>query len=353
MLSTSPSRRIIITDWQIFLSLGRVVQMIFHRLPTVMLILASLITGTITAYAYQDQGARRPLLIKRAKRPSFVERDWNGIYFENLFNEGLVGERPAPSLTSPSTSVSQTIPDTPDPTTVPGTSGTFAWSTFIGNTIIENEVKTLQQKLLVDITTPGRFKSDYSKVHQSYSMLSMLFAIIVEYDADVRWKEMAPLAQPAFARAAANSRVGSLQAYNNAKMQKENLTELVRGGGFGDNQKPIDSIEWETAVKRSPIMVQLETSLSTLKPHLANKTEFTRNNETILHGASLIAAMGQVLCKPDMDDSDEEDYAVYAENMSTAAGQVIEGCQTNNYDLAAKGFNLVEQSCSNCHDEWR
>ena len=56
MLSTLPSRRIIITDWQIFLSLGRVVQMIFHRLPTVMLILASLITGTITAYAYQDQG---------------------------------------------------------------------------------------------------------------------------------------------------------------------------------------------------------------------------------------------------------------------------------------------------------
>ena len=56
MLSTSPSRRIIITDWQIILSMGRVVQMIFHRLPTLMLILASLIAGTITAYAYQDQG---------------------------------------------------------------------------------------------------------------------------------------------------------------------------------------------------------------------------------------------------------------------------------------------------------
>lgn len=353
MLSTSPSRRIIITDWQIILSMGRVVQMIFHRLPTLMLILASLIAGTITAYAYQDQGVRKPKLIKRAKRPSFQERDWKGIYFENMFHEGLVGERPVPSLTSPATSVGQATPGTPDPTTVPGTSGTFAWSTFIDNTIIENEVKSLQQKLLVDITTPGRFKSDYSKVHQSYSMLSMLFAIIVEYDADVRWKEMAPLAQPAFARAAANSRVGSLQAYNNAKLQKDNLTELVRGGGFGDNQKPVDSVEWETAVKRSPIMVQLEEFLSTLKPHLANKTEFTRNNEAVLHGASLIAAMGQVLCKPDMEDADEEDYAVYAEAMSTAAAQVAEGCQTNNYDLAAKGFNLVEQSCSNCHDEWR
>ncbi|MCH2183052.1 MAG: hypothetical protein MK108_13695 [Mariniblastus sp.] len=327
--------------------------MYFHRLASAFLVSGSLIAGTLTAYAYQEQEVRRPKLIKRAKRPNFLERDWNGIYFENLFEDGLVGERPVPSSTPAANPSKVAGPQTVTPAASPTDAGSFTWSQVIGNTVIEDEVKALQQQLTMDVTTPGRFKSDYGKVHQSYSMLSMLFGIIIEYDDDVRWKEMAPLAQPAFARAAANSRVGSLQAYNNAKLQKENLTELVRGGGFGNQQKPVDAVDWASAVKRSPIMVQLETTLKTLKPHLANKTEFTQNNETVLHGASLVAAMGQVLGHPEMDDAEEEDYLVYAEAMKKAAGQVVQGCQTNNYDLAAEGFNLIEQSCSNCHDEWR
>lgn len=331
--------------------------MYFHRLASACLVSVSLITGTLTAYAYQEQDSRRPKMIQRAKRPNFKERDWNGIYFENLFKEGVVGERPVPS-SNPAVNPNQVagpqnLPSSGDPSAKSSEASGSGWSQVIAHTVIEDEVKALQQKLTMDVTTPGRFKSDYGKVHQSYSMLSMLFGIILEYDADVRWKELAPVAQPAFARAAANSRVGSLQAYNNAKLQKDNLTELVRGGGFGNQQKPVDAVDWASAVKRSPVMVQLEDAVAELKPFMANKTEFTQNNETVLHGASLIAAMGQVLCKPDMDDAEEEDYLVYAEAMKKAAGQVVQGCETKNYDLASEGFNLIEQSCSNCHDEWR
>ncbi len=326
--------------------------MIYRRLTTAMLISASLIAGTITAYAYQDLSPRKPKLIKRAKRPSFKERDWNGIYFENMFQQGLVGDRPSPQATPPVVAAGSP-PPAMAPTTPDTSNEAFAWSRSLDSSVIEDEVKVLQQHLVADITTPGRFKSDYGKIHQSYSMLSMLFGIIIEYDGDIRWKKEALQAQPAFARAAANSRVGSVQAYNNAKIQKENLTELVRGGGFNDQQKPVETVDWPNAVYRGPIMAELEDSLAKLKPHLANKTEFTQNMESVYHGASLIAAMGNILCKTDMDDADEEDYANYAKEMTSAALQVTEGCRTNNYDLASKGFNLIEQSCSNCHDDWR
>ena len=323
------------------------------RISTLMTFLAAaMITGPMVVHAYQDAPATPPKLIQRAKRPQFTEREWNGIYFENLFRDGLVGDRPEPQV-APIANSSPAAPKPGSENSSGQNSGKFTWSQHIDSSVIEDEVKTLQQRLAADITTPGRFKSDYGKIHQSYSMLSMLFGIIYEYDKDVRWKDLSSVAQPALARAAANSRVGSLQAYNNAKLQRDNLTEMVRGGRFNDNEKSVEAIEWPSAVNRSPMMLQLETTLGILKPHLSNKTEFTQNSETIFHGANLISAMGQVLCQTDMEAADEEDYAAYAQEMSTAARQVIEATKTNNYDLAAEGFNLIEQSCSNCHDEWR
>ncbi|MCH2180202.1 MAG: cytochrome c [Mariniblastus sp.] len=316
-------------------------------------LLATTFAGHSGAYAYQDAPATPPTLIQRAKRPNFTEREWNGIYFENLFRDALVGNRPEPQASAAMTQNGPSAPNTVDKPSNPENASAFSWSDHIDSTVIEDEVKTLQQRLVADITTPGRFKSDYGKIHHSYSMLSMLFGIVYEYDKDVRWKELSAVAQPAFARAAANSRVGSLQAYNNAKLQRDNLTEMVRGGRFNDNEKSIEAIDWPSAVNRSPMMLQLETTLGILKPHLSNQTEFTQNSETIYHGANLISAMGQVLCQTDMEAADEEDYAAYAQEMSAAAQKVIEGTKTNNYDLASEGFNLIEQSCSNCHDEWR
>jgi len=53
------------------------------------------VTGSMAAVAVQDKTPKSPP-VKRVKRPHFTERDWDGIYFENLFEEGLVGERPNP-----------------------------------------------------------------------------------------------------------------------------------------------------------------------------------------------------------------------------------------------------------------
>jgi len=289
----------------------------------VSLVTLAFVTGAVAAVAVQEQ--QKPPTVKRVKRPQFTERDWDGIYFEDLFKEGLVGDR----------------------------NTKFAWSKHVSAATIEDEVKSIQNQLALDITTPVKFKSEYAKSHQSFSILSMVFGIVREYDGDVRWKKDAAAAQASFQKAAANSRVGTIQAYESCKRRNEDLREMVRGGNFAETEKPAATLDWSAVIDRNPIMHRLETSRKKLKELTANQSDFNRGIANVLHESQMVAAMAQALQRENMPEYDEDGYTDYAKQMSNAATQAAQACKTKDYDSASKAINLIGQSCSNCHDEWK
>lgn len=313
---------------------------------------ASLAAFSIVVNAFQEDQGRK---VKRVKRPVFTDRDSDGIFFKNLFEEGLVGPRPSAEQIRNRQNQSF-AKKTPNAGGAGGSlkSTSFLWSKFIERDVIEDEVKSIQQQLSKTVTTPVRFKTDYGSVHQSFGSLSMLMAIVREFDSDVRWKNDAPAAQAAFARAAASSRVGSQPAYQSAKLRLEDLTEMVRGGRFNGKPPSDPKLDWSNVIDRGTLMEMLETSLSeTLKPSTADKTAMVKNAESVLHQANLVAAMGQILTKDGMEEADEKDYTKYAFEMSAAAQELSIAVKTNDYDTAAKAANTISQACANCHDEWR
>ena len=314
----------------------------------VSLITSAVVSGAVTAVVVQEKTQKVPT-VKRVKRPQFSERDWDGIYFEDLFKEGLVGDRPQPGVPG------QTAGANPAAKTgdQEQEDATFAWSEYISASTIEDEVKAIQNQLSVDVTTPVKFKSEYAKSHQSFSVLSMVFGIIREYDDEVRWKKSAPVAQASFERAAANSRVGTIQAYESCKRRSEDLLDMVRGGNFAGTDKPAAELDWSAVIDRNPIMHRLEKSRKKLKELTANKGEFSRELGKVLHESQMVAAMAQTLQRENMPEYDEDGYVDYAKQMSSAAGQAAEACKTQDYDAASKAINLMGQACSNCHDEWK
>lgn len=314
----------------------------------VTLVSMALVIGVMAAVAVQEKQAKPPT-VKRVKRPQFTERDWDGIYFKDLFKEGLVGDRPERlSPEQMANNNQESAPGDSEPQ-----NATFAWSKHISASTIEDEVKAIQNTLAMDVTTPIKFKSEYSKSHQSFSILSMVFGIIREYDDEVRWKKFAPAAQASFERAAANSRVGTIQAYESCKRRNEDLREMVRGGNFAGTEKPAEELDWSIVIDRNPIMHRLEAARKNLKTMSANKGGFTRDVDKIYHESQMVAAMAQTLLRENMPEYDEDGYVDYAKQMSTAANQAAEACKTSDYDAAAKAINLIEQSCSNCHDDWK
>ena len=301
--------------------------------------------------------------VRRAKRPLFQARDWDGVYFENLFREGLVGARPQPGSSSPQrgSGAGNAIAGTgATGAKEPAKSGSGAgpspagtWASVVPGEAIESEIKRLHLQLVQDLTTPIKFKTDYLKVRQSYSLLSMWFAIIFEYDGEVRWKQAAAIVQPACWRAAANARTDGEQAYQYARLRRDELQELIRGGAFGDSEKPIEAVDWSQVVDRVPTMIQLESSLNNLKTLTASKAEFQGSVEDVVQQAAVIAAIGKVLSNETMEGGDDEGYRDLAGEMRGGATTLLEAVKLNDFDSASSAVNRIEQSCNKCHEDWR
>jgi cytochrome c556 len=321
-----------------------------NRAIAVCLIVICIVSGALAATAIQERKTKK---VTRVKRPTFTERDWDGIYFENLFEDGLVGDRPQqlnPGSLPNAQSNEQLIAGDGDSTEA---AQEFAWSKVISRATVEDEVKRLQKQLALDVTTPVKFKSEYAKAHQSYSMLSMLFAIIGEYDQEIRWKNFAAEAQVSFEKAAANARVGTSQSYESCRRRLEDLTEMVRGGNFAGSESPPANLDWSIVVDRSPLMERLQSAQDRLKLLTASKGEFTRELASVIQEAELVAAISNVLTRENMTDADDEGYVEFANAMNMAALQIVTAGKNNDFDAASRAANITSQSCDNCHSEWR
>ncbi len=288
--------------------------------------------------------------VERAKRPIFSERDWDGIYFEDLFQQGLVGPRPENFGKSP------TAPKAVAPLaeTEKGDNGAASsgWSMLISSQTIEDEVKKSHLELDALITTSQKFKTENDKVRESFSFLATLFAIIAEYDDNVRWKEDAPSARDAFAQAAANAQTSSDEAFASARTQRDQLAELIRGGKLaGGNSGEMNWTHW---TDRIALMKRLDTSFEQrLKPWTSSMGDLNGHAEEVLHEANIVAAIGQVLIQTGLDEADDEEYAKFAQEMSAAAIELQSALQANQFDAASSAVNRLGKACNDCHEAYR
>jgi len=295
---------------------------------------------------------------QRAQPPDWDRRSTAGVFFENAFTEGLVGQRP-PSLGSVAATVpvppaGGPPPATPSAQPAPGSStGGYAWSQVISPAVIEDEIKSL--KLAVDqvVTTPTKFAgSDYKNARRYFSLLAMLFAIVAEYDGEVRWKQDAPAARDLFARTAGNAKVGTIQVFNEAKQRKDDLSELI-GGGRLQGQGAAET-DWSLVCDRSPLMQWLERALDErLAPASAEAPQFQRGRDQLLHDAELVAAIAAVLGSAGMDDADDEEYAAFCARMKGGALQVVEAVKLNDQAKARAAVGEINKACSECHEAYR
>lgn len=308
------------------------------------LFVVCLVGGSVLAAQIQEQEPKRP--VTRAKRPSFEKKDWSGVFFEDVFSEGLTGQRP--SQASPNVA-SQSSDNTTEAVT------TGSWSALIDGFVIENEVKRWQQELAGQVTTPIKFKTTHQEISEQFSMLAMWFAIIGQYQGDVRWKEESNSVRTAFVDAAVKSRQTDMSAFNNVKQRTEDLAELVRGGKFPEEPDADGEIsDWSMVVDRNPIMTRLELSVSEeLKQPTSSEKDFKDNIDLIIHEASLIAAMGRVLQLPEMLDADDDDYKAYSEEMLAAAQEMKNAARENSLERVNVALNKINQACTNCHGDFR
>lgn len=292
---------------------------------------------------------QRPQSNKRARHP-----DWQdlppGIFFEDAFRDGLTGPRPKVRAGAPN---SPSVPQEASSGPMPESSG-YAWSELISAATIEDEIKAIRTRVEESVKTSGHFQArGYVDARRELSMAAVLFAIIADYDDEVRWKTSAPVARDSLARAAANAKVGTTPVYREAKQRLRDLDDLIRGSSLVGKPAATD-IAWGEMFDRGPLMLRLEQSQKErLAMWLASPKEFNSQREHIIHEAELVAMLAQVLVTQGMQDADDDEYRAYCNLLKEAAQSVVNGVKRNDYDAARKSAGEIQKSCSECHELYR
>ena len=287
---------------------------------------------------------------RRAAPPKFSESDTRGVFFPKL-SDAIRGERPSlanlrkagPAATQAANVAAQQQPD----------AGSGAWDKLISPASLEDEVKRVKLHFDSVVTTPGAFKSGgYQDARLDLSILAVMFAVINDYGGDVRWKEQAAAARDLLARSAFNCKAGSTQVYNEAKLRKGDLQELVGGSGLTGRDAEAAN-DWSSIVDRSPMMEYAEQLSDSLQSVTNNEASVKSNTEQVRREAELLAILGLVLVQEGMDEYDDEDYAAHSKKMTSASREVVAALERGDADAIRKSVGAITQSCDACHEDYR
>ena len=294
---------------------------------------------------------------QRALPPRFSKQEKET--FSKDAREKLVGERPAlgPGVAKKKPQIAAgggSPSNTSNSETASGSAG-FSWSKLITPEALEDEIKA--HKALVDesVGTPGPFKGGSNReARTQFSTLAVIFAIIAEYDGRVRWQDDAPAIRELFAQAGFSCKVGTDQSYQQSKLRKQDLSDLIGGGTLADLKEADKVAQWDKVSNRPPLMKRMEVSFDKrLKPWLSSKDSFQENNEKILHEAQILAAISEVIQREGFEYWDDETYLEYAKAMRDAALGIVDGVKNNNYDTANSSAGVITKACSECHEGYR
>ncbi len=315
------------------------------------LALAALVSLVAVPFLWAQQKGKG---VKRAQPPKIEKK--GDVFYPDAFKDGLVGSRPADLGKAAAPAVAG-IPAGPADPAGGGAGGVAGsgWSAIISGQTIEDEVKDLKKLIDVEVTTPSDYAgTGYKVARRDFSMLAMLFGIAGEYDGEVRWKKESPAARDVFARTAANSKVGTSQVFQEAKLRKGELQDLVGGSSPYQGKDAEAKAVWSTVCSRSPLMQHLDRIYEPqLKPLLSDKGQFTANLDKVMHDAEIIGAIGAVLAKDGMEDADADEYKVFCVKMQKAAKDIVDAAKIKNFDAASSAGTAIGKACAECHEGYR
>jgi hypothetical protein len=296
---------------------------------------------------------------KRALPPKWDQRTLDK--FLTDARGALEGERPnfgdgTKSKAPDGGKAGQTTPSAGSPNSNPTTpTGEFAWSKLISADSLTDEIKSYQTALKDEVKNPSQFKGDgFKKARRDFSFLAVAFAVIAEYDSDVRWKAQALAARDLFARAGVNCKVATDQSFNDSKARAEDLAALVRGETLQAPPNLEPKTQWAKVSNRPPLMNRLDLAQTTrLAVWTANPADFNKNADSIYREAQVVAMLAEVIQRDGFEFTDDTSYKGFAQEMQKHALEIAEAAKSKNFDQARKSAGDLAKACSNCHGSFR
>ncbi len=220
---------------------------------------------------------------------------------------------------------------------------------------MQDEIKSQNPALAETVKTQQTFLGGANKkARQSLSLLAAAFAIVNEYDGDVRWKNQAAAARDLFARAGYNCKAATEQTFKDAKGRSDDLASLLRGDTITPPTKVEPKNDWSKVSNLSPLMTRLELAQrDRIAAATSNPGDFKKNAAQLAHESEIVAVLAQVIAEPGMENTDDEKFVGFAKTLKQTAVELRDAVQHDNYDSATKAAGTMAKTCANCHADFR
>lgn len=305
--------------------------------------------GVVAAAVGGGSHGADPKPSRRARPPAAQwDKATAGVFFPDAFSS-LQGSRPTFDAGSrPTAAVAAGGPSG-------GTSGTgFKWSLLVSGDTLTDEIKEMQRRLAAAVTTPSTFKGGgYNEAQRAFSVLALAFGVIADHDEDVRWKKDAATARDLFARAGVNCKVGTDQSFKESQLRVDDLATMMDGNPPAGKPDRDEDFRWSQLSGRPPLMIRLEAAEKLLGAATASAGEFSQQLSEALHEAEIVAAIAEVIHRPDFEYHDDDSYVGYAAAMREAAVRLRDACLKKNYETARTAVGELSKSCNDCHGDYR
>ena len=284
---------------------------------------------------------------RRAKPPKFNEQSFPGVFFDDVKSQ-LVGSLPpvgnaAASVKTPTKSNAEAS----------ASSDENVWKRRIDAASIEDLVKSTKSRLDPAVASPAKFAGGgYQTARRDFTVLTVLFGVIDQYPGDIRWKHSAGRAKTDFARIAANAKVGTAPAYNEAKLKNQMFGDLLNGERLEASKD--GPAAWSDVADRVAMMQVLEWIVKdNLNAAVANPGAFADGASSAKEYAQLAGAIAEVLVQEGMTDADADEYKQWAKEMMAACDQIVAAANKPDMTQTREAISRLEKSCTSCHDSFR
>lgn len=302
-----------------------------------------LVLGPLTAIAQE----------RRARPPKYSPGDFRGVFDD--VSTVIRGDRPRVDQLQGS-GAGKGASGTPAaaPSGSESTSSDQKWASLTEPVNLEDEVKRLKLHYDELVTTPARFNGGgFQDARTDLALLATLFAVISEFEGDVRFKKDAAIARDLLARSAVQVTTGSSETFEVAKARKADLQDIVSGSGL-NRTAPTEATDWSLVTTRSPVMEYLELLLDDpLESGTTDAASVSDSMDDLKRSAAMVAVMAEVLNQPGMEGADDDDYRAFSDRMKKAALDLRSALQREDADAARLAVGAISQSCSACHDVYR
>jgi hypothetical protein len=293
-----------------------------------------------TALAAAPKAVEKPQ--GRAKPP-----EWPAEVLDTFFTdarEHLVGERPAAEARPQAAATPPTDGAEPD----------SKWSDLATSETLSAEVKRLAAELRASLANRAKFNAGgFKQCRAACGVLATVFAVIDQYEGEVRWKADAATMRDALAGASRACQAPTDEAFAEAVRRLADLEELIRGGRLAASSGN-ELGAWSSLADRSLLMNRMEQGLEErISPALASGKEFNKQGDQIREEAEMLAILSKVICRPAYDYWDDEGFVDLALQLRGAATSLRDAASSADYDAARAAAGRASGACSACHEGYR